>query len=108
MKNDKCDTLTNFHSILNWWKNTYQLLNVHGVKDVRQNEINTAGPLGTQPSASEAETAIKKLTTYKLPGTDQILAELIPTRGRAVHSEINKLTNCTWNKEEIQQQHLFI
>jgi len=63
VKNDKCDTLTNSHSILNWWKNTYQLWNVQGVQDVRQKEINTAGPLGTQPSASEVETAIKKLKT---------------------------------------------
>jgi hypothetical protein len=28
MKNDMCDTLTDSHSILNWWKNNYQLLNV--------------------------------------------------------------------------------
>jgi len=58
VKNEKCDTLTNSHSILNWWKDTYQLLNVHGVRDIRQNEINTAEPLGTQPGASEVETAI--------------------------------------------------
>jgi hypothetical protein len=99
----KCDTLINSHSILNWWKNTYQLLNTHGVKDVRQNEINTAEPLGTQPSASKAETVIKRLKIYKLPHTDQILAEMIPTRGRAVHSEVHKHTNCTWNKKEFQQ-----
>ena len=102
MKNDRCDTLTNSHSILNWWKNTYQLWNVHGVKEARQNERNIAEPLGTQPGASEVETAIKKLKTYKLPGTGQILEELIPTRGRAVHSEIHKLTNCASNKEEFQ------
>jgi hypothetical protein len=59
VKNDKCDTLTNSHSILNWWKNTYQLLNAHGVKDVRQNEINTAEPLGTLPGASEVKAFIK-------------------------------------------------
>ena len=53
----------NYHSILNWWKNTYQLLNVYGVKDVGQKEINTAESLGTQPGDSEVETAIKKLKT---------------------------------------------
>jgi hypothetical protein len=71
------------------------LLNLQGVNDVRQNEINTAEPLGTQPSPFDVETAIEKLKKYKLLGTDQILAELIQTGGRAVHSEIYKLTNCT-------------
>lgn len=83
-------------------------MNVHGVNDVRQNEIHTAEPLGTKPDAFEGETATEKLKTYKLPGTDQISPEVIQTGGRAVHSEIHKLTNCTWNKEEFQQQHLFI
>jgi hypothetical protein len=78
---------------------------IHEVKDVTQNEINTAKQLGTQTGVSGLETAIKKLKTYKLPGTDQILKELIRTRGRVVHSEIYKLSTCTLNKEEFQQQH---
>jgi hypothetical protein len=64
VKNGKCDTLTDSHSILNWWKNNYQLLNVQGVNYVRQNEINTAELLGTQPSALDIETPIEKLKQY--------------------------------------------
>jgi len=32
----------------------------------------------------------------KLPGTDQITAELIKAGGRTIHSEIHKLINSTW------------
>jgi len=38
-----------------------QLLNVHGVNDVRQTEMHTAEPLVPEPSASEVELAIQKL-----------------------------------------------
>jgi hypothetical protein len=65
------------HSILNRWKNYFcQLLNVHGVNDVRQTEIHTA-----EPSSSEVETAIEKLKRYKSPDIDQIPAELIQAGG---------------------------
>jgi hypothetical protein len=54
-----------------------QLLNVHGVKDVKQTKIYTAEPLVRKPSSSEVEIAIEKLKSYKTPCIDQILAELI-------------------------------
>jgi hypothetical protein len=48
------------------WKNYFcQLLNVHGVNDVRQTKIHTAEPLVPKPSSSEVETAIEKLKRYK-------------------------------------------
>jgi len=51
-----------FHSILARWRNHFfQLLNVHGVIDVRQAEIHTAEPLVTDPSAVEVDLAIEKL-----------------------------------------------
>jgi hypothetical protein len=92
------------HSILNRWKNYFcQLLNVHGVKDVRQTEIHTAEPLVPEPSSSEVEITIEKFKRYKSPGIYQILAELIQAGGggggEALHSEIHKLINCIWNKE---------
>jgi hypothetical protein len=54
-----------------------QLLNVHRVSDVRQIEMHTAEPLVPDPSPFEVETAIEKLKSYKLPGSDGIPAELI-------------------------------
>jgi len=57
------------HSILARWKNHFsQLLNVHGVNDVRQREIHTAEPLLSQPSASEVELVIEKQKSLKSPG----------------------------------------
>jgi hypothetical protein len=79
-------------------------LNVHGVKDVRQTEIHTAEPLVHKPSDSEVEMAIEKLKRHKSPGIDQIPAELIKAGGRAIHSEIHKLINSIWNKEELPEQ----
>jgi hypothetical protein len=65
---------------LNRWKNYFcQLLNVHGVSDVRQTEIHRA-----EPSSSEVEIAIEKLKRYKSPGIDQIPAELIQSRGEYI------------------------
>ena len=55
-----------------------------------------------EPSTSEVENAIEKLKRHKSPGTDQIPVEMIKTEGRTVHSDIHKLINYIWNKEELQ------
>ena len=68
-----------------------QLLNVHGVNDVRQAEIHTAEPLVPEPSAFEVELAIEKLKSHKSPGIDQIPTELIKAGGRTIRCAIHKL-----------------
>jgi len=53
------------HSILARWRNCFsQLLNVHGVNDVRQIKIHITEPLVPEPSAFEVELAIEKLKRY--------------------------------------------
>jgi hypothetical protein len=79
-------------------------LNVHGVNDVRQTEIHTAEPLVLQPSAFEFDMAIEKLKDLNKPGIDQIPAELIKAGGWTIRSEIHKLTNSIWKKEELPEQ----
>jgi hypothetical protein len=55
---------TDSHSILARWKNHFsQLLNVHGVSDVRQTEAHITEPLVPEPSAFEGELAIEKTKT---------------------------------------------
>ena len=50
--------LTDSHSILARWKNHFsQMLNVHGVNDVRQTEIHTEELLVRELSALEFELA---------------------------------------------------
>jgi hypothetical protein len=67
---------------LNRWKNFFnQVLNVHRVHDVRQLDIHLAEPLVLEPILVEVEIGIGKLKSYKSPGTDQILAELIKAGG---------------------------
>jgi hypothetical protein len=101
----KHDLVANSHCILARWRNHFsQLLNIHGVNDVRQTELNTAEPLAPQPSASELEMAIEKLKRHKLPGTDQIPAKLIKAGGRIIRSEIHTLIISTWNKKELPEQ----
>jgi hypothetical protein len=68
-----------------------QLLNIHGVNDVRQTEIQTAEPLVPDPSAFEFQMATEKLKRHKPPGIDQIPAAVITAGGRKFRSEINKL-----------------
>jgi hypothetical protein len=92
-------------SVLNKWKNFFnQVLNVHGVLDVRQKDIHMAEPLVPEPSLVEVEIAIGKLKSYKSPGTDQILAELIEAGGEKLCSETHKFICSIWNKEELPQQ----
>jgi hypothetical protein len=78
VKDENGDLSADSHNILNRRKNYFsQLLNVHNVSDVRQIEVHTTELLVLGPSHLEVELAIAKLKKYKLPGGDQILAELI-------------------------------
>jgi hypothetical protein len=80
------------------------VLNVHEAHDVRQMDMDIAEPLVPEPSLVEVETDIGKLKSYKSPGTDQILAELIKAGGETLYSEIHRLICCIWNKEELPEQ----
>jgi len=74
------------------WRNHFsQLLNLHGVNDVRQTEIHTAEPLVAETSVFEFELAIEKLKSHKSPGVEQIPAELINAGGRTIRLEVRKL-----------------
>jgi hypothetical protein len=44
------------------------------------------------------------LKRYKSPGSDQIPKELIQAGGEIQWSEIHKLINSIWNKEELPDQ----
>jgi len=60
--------VTDSHHILatsSWRNYLSQLLNVHGVNDVRQAEIHTAEPLVPKPNAFELELAMEKLKSHK-------------------------------------------
>jgi len=99
------DLLADSHNVLNKWKNYFcAILNVHGVTDFRQTEMHTAKSLVPEPSSSKDEIATEKLKRYKWPGIDEILPEQIQTGGNKLHSEIHKLINYIWNKEELPQQ----
>jgi hypothetical protein len=105
VKEENGDLTADSHSILNRWKKYFcQLLNLHGVNYVRQTEIHTAEPLVPESSSSEVEIAIEKLKIYKSSSIDQIPAELIQAGGNTLRSEIHKLINCIWNKEELPEQ----
>jgi len=100
VKDDKGDLVADSHStsILARWRDYFsQILNVHGVNNVRQKEIHTAEPLVPEPSASEVELAIEKLISHKSPGIDQIPAGFIKAGGKTIRCEIHKLIISLWN-----------
>jgi hypothetical protein len=104
IKDENGNLLADPQSVLNRWKNFFnQVLNAHGVHDVRQMDIHTAEPLVPEPSLVEVEIAIGKLKCYKSPGTDLIPAELIKAGGETLYSDIHKLICYIWNKEELPQ-----
>ena len=62
VKDEKDNLITALHSILATWKNHFsQLLNVHGINDVRQTEIHATEPFVFEPSAFELEMVVEKL-----------------------------------------------
>ena len=105
VKDERGDLVAETHSIMERWRNYFsQLLNVHGVNDIRQGEIHTAEPLVPEPSAFEVELAIEKLKSHKSPSTDQISAEMIKAAGRTIRCAIHKLIISIWNKEELPEE----
>ena len=97
--------VTGSYSILARWRDYFsQLLNVHGVHDVRQTETHTAQPLVPEPSAFGDELAIEKLKSHKSPGIGLIPAELIKEGGRTIRFQIQKLIFSIWNKEELPEE----
>ena len=105
VKDENIDLVTDSHSILARWRNNFpQLLNVHGVNDVRQTEMHTTEPLVPEPSAFEFELSIEKLKRRKSLDIDQIPAELNKAGCRTICSVIHKLINSIWNKEEFPEE----
>ena len=104
VKDEKSGLVTDSHSILARWRNhVSQLLYVHEVIG-RQTEIHTSDPLVPEPSTVDVVTAMKKLKRHKSLGIDQIPADLIKAGSRTLHSEIQKLLNSVWKKEEMPEE----
>ena len=76
---------------------------VHGINEVRQTKIRTADTLVPEPSAFEVDMAIKEIKSHKSPVIVLIPAELIKTGGRKFRSEVRKLINYIWNKDEMPE-----
>jgi hypothetical protein len=78
---------------------------LNGVNNDKQAEIHTAKSLvPSNSSSSEVEIANEKLKTYKLPGIDEIPAELIQAGSNTLRSDIFRVINCVRNKEELPQE----
>jgi hypothetical protein len=105
IKDENSNLLADPQNILNRWKHFFnQVLNIHGVHDVRQMDIHTAEPLVPKLSLVKVEIAVGKLKSYKSPGIDQIPAKLIKAGGETLYSESHILICSIWNKEELPQQ----
>jgi hypothetical protein len=79
-------------------------LNVQGAGGIKQTNIHTAEPFVPESSVAEFEVAIRKLKSYKAPGSDQIPAELFQAGGEILQSEIHKHIILIWNREELPHQ----
>jgi hypothetical protein len=100
IKDENGNLLADRQNVLNRWKNFFnQMLNVHGVYDVRQMDIHTVESLVPEPSLVKVEIATGKLKSYKSPGTDQTLAKLIKAVGEILCSETQRLICSILNKE---------
>jgi hypothetical protein len=101
LKDEKSDLVRGCQStVARWRKHLCQLLNIHGLNNVRQAEMQTADTLVPEFIAFEVEMAIKEIQRHKSSVIDQIPAELIKTRGRTIRCYVHKLINYIWNKDE--------
>jgi hypothetical protein len=93
VKDERGHLLADPQKILTRWNNYFcQLLNVQGPGIIRQTEIHRAEPFVPEPSAAEVKLVIRKFKRYKVPGSDQIPAELIQAgRKHCIVSYINYL-----------------
>jgi hypothetical protein len=104
MQDENGNLLADPQYVSNSWKNFFnQVIKAHGVHDIRYIVIYTAEPLVPESRLVEVEIGIGKLKSYKSPGADQILAELLKIGGEILCSEIHRLIRCVWNKEELPQ-----
>jgi hypothetical protein len=93
IKDENGNLLADPWRVLNRWKIFFnQVLNVHGVHDVRQMDIHTAEALVPEPSLVRVEIATGRLKSYKSLGADQIPAEFIKATNLFVLYEIRR--NC--------------
>jgi predicted site-specific integrase-resolvase len=100
VKVEKGDLVTDSHSILAGWRKHFsQMFNAHGINGVRHREIHIA-----EPSTFGSEKANEKIKRHKLLGIDQIPEKLIKAWVRMIRSEIHKLINSIWNKEELPEE----
>jgi hypothetical protein len=82
IKDENGNFLADPQSVCNSSKNFFkQVLNVHGVHNIRQMDIHTAKSLVPEPSFVEVEIAIWKLRSYKSPQNDQTPSEIIKAGG---------------------------
>jgi hypothetical protein len=89
VKDENGVLLDNSHNILNRWKNYFcQLLNVHGVTDIRQIKMYRAEPSVPETNCFQVDIAIEKLKMYKSPDINQIPANLTEAGGNTLYSEI--------------------
>ena len=66
VKDEKGDLVADSYSIMARWRNYFsQLLNVHGVNEIKHTDIHTTEPLVPEPSAFEVDLAIEKLKDHK-------------------------------------------
>ena len=62
LQDEKGNFFADSHNILARWRNRFfQLMNVHGVNDIRPTEIHTTEPLVPEPSFSEIDLAIENI-----------------------------------------------
>ena len=70
--------VTDCHNVLVTWRNNFsQLLDVHGVNDIRQTEIHPADQLVPEPCPFEVEMANEKIKGHRSPYINPIQAKRI-------------------------------
>jgi len=66
--------------------------------------IHSPEPVAPELIVGEVVMAIEKQKRHTPPGIDRMPAELVKAEGRIFRSEIHKLINSVWNKEELPEK----
>ena len=105
VKDEKSGLVADSHSILARWRNYFsQLMNGHGVNDIKQKEIHTAELLVPELSVFKFELAIEKLKSHKSLGIDPIQTEFAKAGLEQFVMRSRNLFFLIWNKEELPEE----
>ena len=103
IRNKEGEVITEEHKVLERWKQHFEeVLNIEGETTEIQCRGTIALDIGVEPpSLEEVMKAIKKMSSGKAPGIDNIHAEMLKVEPEEAARRLKKILDKVWKEEEV-------